>query len=158
MRTLGLLDRLDAAVIQANSATRSEEVGELGGARAVDDPGAHWRAGLARAVARLSDAELILLEDRDAPPDLAHGIGEDLQVAVVPAGDLPQLSPERLSDAQALVVTRADEIGPREQDAIAALHERCPGVTIFRVSLSAADTGLGDWARWIEGEVRRRRT
>ena len=48
IRTLPLLGRIDTAVVQANAA-EAGDAGALAGARAVDDPHAHWRAGLTRA-------------------------------------------------------------------------------------------------------------
>jgi len=69
MRTLALLSGLDAVVLQANEATGPETAGD---AREVVDGSAHWRAGLGRAVARLQDAQLILVEDRDEDPDLSR--------------------------------------------------------------------------------------
>jgi CBS domain-containing protein len=157
IRTLPLLGRLDAAVVQAN-APEPGEAGELGGARAVDDPGAHWRSGLKRAVERLADAQLILVEDRDGPLEVSRGIGEDLQVAVAPAAECREVLPLALEDAQALVVTRSDEMPPADLErAVAELRERLPGVAVFAVAAGHDDRGLKDWARWVEGQVLSRR-
>lgn len=150
MRTLALLGRLDIAVIQANAQEAGDE-GRLGGARAIDEPGAHWRKGLHAAMERLSDAQLILVEDRDGPVDLAHGIGEDVQVAVVPAADVALLTAEQLSDAQAVVVTKVDEVPLAEaQAAREGLQDRCPGLEVFAVAAGHDDRGLDPWSRWIE--------
>ena len=81
MRTLARLGDLDAVILQANEPTGPETAS---GVDEVVDSSAHWRAGLARATARLSEAQLILVEDRDEQPDLSRGIGEDVQVAVLP--------------------------------------------------------------------------
>lgn len=149
VRTLALLGRLDVAVIQANAQEAGED--RLGGVRSIDEPGAHWRAGLQRAVERLSDAQLILVEDRDGPVDLSHGIGEDVQVAVVPAADVPALAAERLSDAQAVVITKVDEVPLAEaQAAREDLQARCPGLEVFAVAAGHDDRGLDPWSRWIE--------
>ena len=156
VRTLALLGRCDVAVIQANAA-QAGDAGQLAGVRAIDEPAAHWRSGLQRAVARLADVQLILVEDRDAPIDLAQGIGEDLQVAVIPATQLGELSPERLEDAQAVVVTRADEAPENEvEDALQALRGRCHGLHTFATAAGHDDRGLAVWARWIEGQALRR--
>lgn len=157
IRTLPLLGRLDAAIVQAN-ALEAGEPAELGGARALDDPGAHWRSGLKRTVERLSDSQLILVEDRDAPLEVSRGIGEDVQVAVVPAAECAEVPPSVLEETQALVVTRCDEMPLTDaEDAVAALRERLPGVAIFPVAAGHDDRGLEAWARWVEGQVLSRR-
>ncbi|MFN0280828.1 MAG: CBS domain-containing protein [Kineosporiaceae bacterium] len=156
VRTLALLGRLEVAVVQANAATAADD-GRLAGAHAIDEPGAHWRAGLARVVERLADSQLIMVEDLDGPVDLTHGIGEDLQVAVVPATALAELSPDRLADAQALVATRADEAPENDvEDALAAFRTGCPGLHTFATAAGHDDRGLAAWAHWIEGEALRR--
>lgn len=156
VRTLAMLGRLDVAVVQANAAEARET--EIMGVRAIEEPAARQRAGLGRAVERLSDAQLILVEDCDAPVDLAHGIGEDLQVAVVDVARLSGLTPARLAGAQAVVATRADEAGGAEtEEAIGALRERCPGIEVFVVAAARDDRGLVDWTRWLERQVLRRR-
>jgi CBS domain-containing protein len=157
IRTLPLLGRLEAAVVQAN-ALEPGEPSELGGARALDEPGAHWRGGLRRAVERLSDAQLILVEDRDGPVELSRGIGEDVQVAVVPAADCGEVLPLAVEDAQAVVVTRCDEMPVLDAEAaVEALRERLAGVEVFAVAAGHDDRGLEPWARWVEGQVLSRR-
>lgn len=155
MRSLAHLGRFDTVVVQANGSASgsAEDVG----VREVRDPSAHWRAGFDRVVSRLADAELILMEDRDGAPDLGRGIGEDLQVAVVPVGEVGGLAADRLADAQAVVVTHADAASVHEaQDAVASLEERCPGIAIFVVAATSDDRGLDEWVRWIGRHVMRR--
>lgn len=154
MRTIARLPEIDAVVLQVNAATGAAIAGD---AHEVVDDAAHWRAGLARAVARLHDAQLILLEDRDAEPDLARGIGEDLQVAVIDATDAGRLPAARLRDAQAIVLTHADEADEGAATAIATCGERFPGVQVFAVGPDAGDEGLDEWARWVARQVNRRR-
>jgi hypothetical protein len=137
--------------------TEAGEAGELAGARAVDDPHAHWRSGLRRATERLSDAQLIFVEDRDGPIDLTRGIGEDAQVAVIPLADVDDLSVEALDDAQALVVTRVDEVTKDWAVRLDAVRERFPDVPVFPVAAGHDDRGLDAWARWIEAQVLSRR-
>jgi Ni2+-binding GTPase involved in maturation of urease and hydrogenase len=152
VRSLAHLGRYDAVVVQANGS--AEDVG----VPVVRDPSAHRRAGLDRVVSRLADAQLILLEDRDGAPDLAHGIGEDLQVAVVPVGEVGELTADRLADAQAVVVTHADTASRHEtQDAVAFLEELCPGLAIFVVAVARDDRGLDEWVRWVGRKVMRGR-
>jgi Ni2+-binding GTPase involved in maturation of urease and hydrogenase len=154
MRTLARLSGVDAVVLQVNAATGP---GTAGDAHEVVDDTAHWRAGLSRAVSRLQDAQLILLEDRDAEPDLSRGIGEDLQVAVIDATDAGRLPAARLRDAQAVVLTHADETDDGAATAVATCRERFPGVQVFTVGPGAIDDGLDEWARWVARQVMRRR-
>jgi Ni2+-binding GTPase involved in maturation of urease and hydrogenase len=156
VRTLPLLGRIDTVVVQAN-AVAAGEAGPLGGVRAVDQPDAHWRAGLQRATEQLSDAQLILVEDRDGPVDLARGIGEDAQVAVVPLADIDDLSDEALDDAQALVVTKVDEVTTDLALRLDAVRERFQHVPVFAVAAGHDDRGLDAWARWMEAQVLSRR-
>jgi CBS domain-containing protein len=156
IRTLPLLGRLDAAVVQANVAEPGP-AGELEGAPAVDDPRAHWRTGLKRATERLSNAQLILLEDRDGPLDLAHGIGEDAQVAVIPLADIDGVDDEALRDAQAIVITRVDEVSEDRPARLDAVRERFAGIPIFPVAAGHDDRGLDAWARWVEAQAFRGR-
>jgi CBS domain-containing protein len=156
VRTLPLLGRVDTAVVQANAA-RPGEAGELAGARVVDEPNAHWRAGLRRATERLADAQLIFVEDRDGPIELSRGIGEDVQVAVVPLADVDSLSAEMLGDAQAIVVTRVDEVAEDWALRLDAVRERFPDVPVFPVAAGHDDRGLDAWVHWIEAQVLSRR-
>lgn len=160
IRTLSRMPRIDAAVVQANAGPPGEPAsgtGSLVGVPVVDDPHAHWRAGLARAVERLGEAQLILVEDRDGTLEESPPIGEDAQVAVVPAARLAELTPEMLTDVQALVVTRMDEA---DEDEVAALlgplRDRCAGLHVFAVAAGHDDRGLDGWARWLEGRALRR--
>jgi Ni2+-binding GTPase involved in maturation of urease and hydrogenase len=156
VRTLPLLGRIDTVVVQAN-AVAAGEAGSLAGVRTLDEPEAHWRGGLQRATEQLSDAQLILVEDRDGPVDLARGIGEDAQVAVVPLADVGALTGEALDDAQALVLTRLDEVTEDLAVRLDAVRDRFPQVPIFPVAAGHDDRGLDAWARWVEAQVLRRR-
>jgi hypothetical protein len=148
MRTLARLGTIDAVVLQVNEPTGPATAA---GAREVVDGSAHWRAGLRRAVDRLQDAQLIVLEDRDEDPDLSRGIGEDIQVAVLAAGDVDALQAARMRDAQAIVLMDADE------PATAACRERFPGLRVFAVSPGPGDEGMEEWSRWVAQQVLRRR-
>ncbi len=161
MRSLAHLGRFDAVVVQANLEGEADGpppgAPEPGAVREVVEPAAHWRSGLDRVVARLADAELILVEDRDGEIDLAHGIGEDVQVAVIPVSQAGSLSPMQLADAQAVVVTYADTLGADAlAEAIATVGARCPGVLIFPTAAVRDDHGLEPWVRWIAMQVMRR--
>jgi CBS domain-containing protein len=154
MRSLAHLGRFRSAVVQANASTTASA--EDLGVWEVHDLTAHWRDGLERAVSRLAAAELILLEDRDETPDLRHGIGEDLPVAVIAIADARTFTADQLADAQAVVLTHADTASRHEtQDAIAYLEELCPGLATFVVAPTSDDRGLDEWVRWITRRVLR---
>ncbi|WP_217915495.1 CBS domain-containing protein [Miltoncostaea marina] len=162
IQALSRLPRVATAVVQANASVPSaDEAGgaprRLMGAPVVEDPHAHWRAGLARAVERLGDAQLILVEDRDGTLEESPPIGEDAQVAVMPAGRLGELRAEALTDVQALVVTRMDEADDVEvARALEPLRARCAGMEVFPVAAGRDDRGVDGWARWLEALALRR--
>ena len=150
MRSLALLGRIDVAIVQGN-AEAAGEVAELADARQLDQPDAHLRSGLTRAVDKLADAQLILVEDRDGPHEEMGDIGEDVRVAVVPACDLPGLSAERLAGVEALVATRADECSEMQtEDSLRRLRVTCEGLHTFAVAPGHDDRGLDAWSRWLE--------
>jgi CBS domain-containing protein len=156
MRTLARLDAVDAVLLQANDPAGTAAVT---GIEEIVDRSVHWRAGLVRAIDRLADAQLIVVEDRDGVPDLARGIGEDLRVAVLPAAEAAEIDAERLADAQAVVLTHVDELAPAEaREAARRLADRCPWVAVFRVAATREhDPGLDEWADWVARQVMRRR-
>jgi CBS domain-containing protein len=157
MRTLALLGRIDVAIIQGN-AEAPGEVAPLGGARALDEPEAHRRSGLQRAVDKLADAQLILVEDRDGPHDSMGDVGEDVRVAVMPAADLANVTAERLEGVEALLATRADEASEMAtEDALQALRKSREGLHTFAVAAGHDDRGLDAWSRWLESQAFRRR-
>ncbi len=163
MRSLAHLGQFDAVIVQANMAAADAEAAEevasaeAAGVREVVEPAAHWRSGLERVVGRLADAELILVEDRDGELDLAHGIGEDVQVAVVTARDAATLTASQLADAQAVVVTDAAALGSDGVAAVvASVLARCQGIEVFVLASVQDDDGLAEWVRWVSMQVTRR--
>ncbi len=158
MRSLAHLGQFETVVVQANGSTATPDDAAPAGVTEVVEPSAHWRSGLERVVARLAESELILVEDRDGDLDLAHGIGEDLQVAVAAVLEIDDLTANRLADAQAVVVTHLDAAPEgAARDAVASLKQRCPGLAIFTVGAQAGDEGLNEWVRWVSAQVMRRR-
>ena len=156
-RTVPLLRRCEVGVIQANP--QGAPARELAGVPVIADPHAHWRKGLRAAVERLGGVGLILVEDRDSPPELEAGLGEDAQVLVVPAADVGGLDDATLRQAQALVATKVDEAPPGLDvtGALAAIAGRHPQLATFPVSAAADDDGLAGWQAWIEALALRRR-
>ncbi len=160
LRTVELMGRCQVAVVQANAERPNKEPETtLAGAPVLDAPGAHWRAGLQDCIERLADAQLIVVEDRDGPPELGPGLGEDLQILVVPPEAVGQIDAETLKDAQALVVTKLDQ-APKGFDLAAArdrLHAASPHLPVFGVAAGHDDRGLEEWRLWLDGRVLSRR-
>jgi Ni2+-binding GTPase involved in maturation of urease and hydrogenase len=158
MRSIERLRRCQVTVIQANPRHRGAPAAPaLGPARVVEAPEVHWAKGFAEVLGLLPDAELILVEDRDGPPALGHGFGEDLQVLVVPALRLGEITPESLEEAAAVVITNCDR-APADFDLAEAerrLRARNAWLPIFAVG-AADDPGVDDWCRWLEARVLRR--
>lgn len=156
-RTVPLLRRCEVGVIQANQ-PGAAAIPELAGIPVIADPHAHWRKGLRAAVERLAGVGLILVQDRDSPPRLEAGLGEDAQVLVVTAGDLGDLDDATLRQAQALVVTMGDDdrAGVDVEAVLASVVERHPRLATFAVSAAADGHGLAAWCAWIEALALRR--
>jgi CBS domain-containing protein len=157
LRTVERLRRCDVAVVQANAdVSESAPSGSMADAPVLQARDAHWRKGFERCVTLLGDAaQLIIVEDRDSPPELGPGLGEDMQVLVVRPGDLESISPGTLQDAQAVVVTQLDR-APAGFDlgrAAEELRTRAPHLPVFGVAVLHDDRGLDAWQHWLEGRV-----
>jgi Ni2+-binding GTPase involved in maturation of urease and hydrogenase/CBS domain-containing protein len=156
LRTLELLRRCEVAVVQANAtAKESEATRTLGGTRVLDAGDAHWRKGFERCVDLLGDAQLIIVEDRDGPPQVGAGLGEDLQVIVAPPEALDGISVESLQNAQAVVITKMD-LAPDDFDLarrVEAMRAHAPHLPVFAVAATHDDRGLQAWQHWLEARV-----
>lgn len=155
MRTIPLLRECEAGVVRADAAPGSAPVTEtVDGTTTISDPRAHWRAGLRDAVRALGDVQVVLVEDRDREPEARGGPGGDLQVLVVPVADAAALPPAAVREAQAVVLTKADEAGAGAVDAARGrLRECCPDVAVFAVSAEQSDDGLAEWRDWLLAHV-----
>jgi CBS domain-containing protein len=154
LRTIPMLRRCEVGVIQANPA---EGQPEITGTPVIREPHAHWRKGLRSAVEQLGGMHVILVEDRDSPPDLSSGLGEDAQVVVVPLAALDVVSDESLRQAQALVVTKVDGVDAADVERrLGEVSARHPGLEVMAIGSAADDPGLAAWRDWIEGIVLRR--
>jgi Ni2+-binding GTPase involved in maturation of urease and hydrogenase len=156
LRTIERMRRCEVAVVQANAErSAAETTRAVAGAPVLDARDAHWRKGLQRCVELLGDAQLIIVEDRDGPPELGTGIGEDMQVLVVPPEELEAIAPETLKEAQALLITKLD-VAPEGFDLEAVRAEmrvHVPHLPIFGVAALHDDRGLEEWQQWLEGRV-----
>jgi Ni2+-binding GTPase involved in maturation of urease and hydrogenase len=86
------------------------------------------------------------------------GIGEDLQVVVVPADGVEALDPGGLRDAQALVITKTD-VAPEGLDLGAEtgrVRAANPELAVFCLAPGHDDRGLDEWRTWLEGQVLQR--
>lgn len=154
LRTIPMLRRCEVGVIQANPA---EGQPEITGTPVIREPHAHWRKGLRTAVEQLGGMHVILVEDRDSPPDLSTGLGEDAQVVVVPFAAADVVSDDSLRQAQAMVVTKVDGIDAAEvKECLDGVRARHPGLAVIAVGSGSDDPGLTEWRNWIEGIVLRR--
>jgi CBS domain-containing protein len=156
VRTLERLRRFQVTVVQANPRHRSAPAAPaVGASRVIEAPEVHWAKGFAEVIPGLADAQLIMVEDRDGPPALGHGIGEDLQVLVVPPLRLDQVTPETLQEAGAVVITNCDRApaGFDLEGATRQLRASNAELPVFGVSPAANDRGLEDWCRWLEARV-----
>jgi len=157
---IGTLERLRrcpaTVVIQANPAHRGGPAAPAtGGVRVIDAPEVHWAKGFGQVIGRLPDAQLIMVEDRDGPPALGHGIGEDMQVLVVAPAHLDAISQASLREAAAVVITNLDR-APAAFDfeaAVAALRGHSAALPVFGVSAADDDAGMEAWSRWLEARV-----
>lgn len=157
MRTLPILGNCEAAMLQANPAAVSDPSPPVEAVRIIDAPEAHWRKGLGDWVRRLEEVQLLLVEDRDGPPVLSRGLGGDLEVIVVPAGDLAALGAASLAEAQAVIVTMMDrDAGGDGRAAAKRLRETSPRLEVFAIGPADDDAELLRWRDWIEGQVLRR--
>lgn len=156
LRTVHLMSRCEVAVVRADAPEAGTERGAtLAGAPVMDAPQAHWRTGLAACIERLAGAQLIMVEDRDGPPRLGPGLGEDMQILVVPHDVVDAIDDDSLQNAQAVVVTRLDEApqGFDLDEVRARLRRRSPHVPVFGVAAGHDDRGLDAWRRWLDGRV-----
>ena len=137
VRTIGALGRLDVGFLPKDPSVA---------------PGP-----LERRLGDVSDAQVVLVEEAEAPSAGRHALGAELRVLVVPASELGALAPERLAAADALLVTSSGEAA--EADLEAGFDEIRGGsqLPVFVVGDGPDDEGLAAWARWIESRALRRR-
>ena len=138
VRTIGALGRLDVGFLPMDLSVA---------------PGP-----LERRLGDVSDAQVVLVEEAEAPPAGRHAVGAELRVLVVPASELGALAPERLAAADALVVTSSS--GEAAEADLEAGFDEIRGdsqLPVFVVGDGPDDEGLAAWARWIESGALRRR-
>jgi CBS domain-containing protein len=155
LRTVPLLRGVEAGVVRADGPAGSPPVRtELAGAPAIVDPAAAYRRGLQDSVRALGDVQVVLVEDRGRAQGERGVPGGDVQVAVVPAAALPALDGQALREAQAVVVTRADEAPDVDTAAAAArLRGTSPDLAVFTTAAGADDRGMDEWRDWLLGRV-----
>jgi CBS domain-containing protein len=156
VRTIERLRRCEVAVVQANAEARQTAPQDsVAGAPMLEASDAHWAKGLDRCIRLLDEAQFIIVEDRDGPPELGPGLGEDLQVLVVRPQDLESISPGSLKDAQAVVITQLDlaPAGFNLASAVEGVHVHAPHLPVFGVAPLHDDRGLVQWQHWLEGRV-----
>ncbi len=151
LRTLPRLRDCQVGIVEANRRPEHERLpSRVEGATVMYAPEAHWRKGLRDAISHLGGADLILVEDRDQPPRLGSGLGEDVQVIVVPVADADTIDATSAREAQAVVLTKLDQAPGADVDALRERLTRAnPRVAVFAVGEGEGD-GIEQWFRWLE--------
>lgn len=159
LRTVGALRDCQAGIVEANPEPAHRRLpGSVTGATVEYAPAAHWRKGLREAVQRLGGADVVFVEDRDQPPKLGTGLGEDVQVLVVPAADADKIDDASLRDAQVIVLTKPDE-GTFDEHALRRRFAAAnSAAAVFVTGAGADDPGLVAWLRWVADRLRLHRS
>ena len=154
LRTVAGLKRRRVGVIETNPAPPDQRPARISGAPVAYAPAAHWRKGFRDAVEHMGGLDIILVEDRDQPPEAGIGLGEDVQIVVVAAADSQTIRVPSLSDAQAVVLTKPDEAAGFDHDAERARLRRAnPNLGVFVVGLGQDDSGMRTWQQWLEARL-----
>lgn len=155
LRTLAGLTRHRAGAIEANPEPPDDRLPpRVSGAPVTYAPEAHWRKGFREAIEHMGGLDVILVEDRDQPPEASLGLGEDVQIVVVPVADSEAIHVASLADAQAVVLTKPSE-APEFDDAAqrARLRTINPNLAIFVVGPAEDDHGMQTWRQWLEARL-----
>lgn len=156
LRTVRCLHHCSVGVVQADDRplhVRTEE--RLEGARVLTMPRDQLKRGLKAALEELSDAQLVLIEDRADARTAVARIGEDHQVLVLPADKIAGLAIQDLldaaADASALVISKLDtapagfDFEQTRREIIGAVA----GLTVVGVAARADDRGPEEWRDWL---------
>ncbi len=159
LRTVARLKRCHVGVIETNAEPPAQQLpARVSGATFTSAPGAHWRKGFCDAIEHMGGVDVILVEDRDQPPEAGIGLGEDAQIIVVPAADAGTIQLPSLVEAQAVVLTKPDEaIGFDDAAERARLRRANPNLAVFVVALGDGDHGMDTWQQWLEARLRQHR-
>ena len=159
LRTVARLKRCHVGVIQANAEPSAPQLPtRVSGATFTSAPDAHWRKGFCDAIEHMGGVDVILVEDRDQPPEAGIGLGEDAQIIVVPAADAGTILVPSLVEAQAVVLTKPDEAtGFDDAAERARLRRANPNLAVFVVALGDGDHGMDTWQQWLEARLRQHR-
>ena len=159
LRTTAGLKHCHVGVIEANPEPPEQRLpAHVNGVPVAYAPAAHWRKGFRTAIEHMGGLDVILVEDRDQPPEAGIGLGEDVQIIVVPLADAGTIRVSRLVDAQAVVLTKPDEAsGVDGAEERARLRRANPNLGVFVVGLGDDDRGMRTWQMWLEARLLRHR-
>ena len=159
LRTTAGLKHCHVGVIEANPEPPEQRLpAPVNGVPVAYTPAAHWRKGFRTAIEHMGGLDVILVEDRDQPPEAGIGLGEDVQIIVVPLADAGTIRVSRLVDAQAVVLTKPDEAsGVDGAEERARLRRANPNLGVFVVGLGDDDRGMRTWQMWLEARLLRHR-
>lgn len=155
LRTLAGMTRHRAGAIEANPESPDDRLPSLvSGAPVTYAPAAHWRKGFRDAIEQMGGLDIILVEDRDGPPEASLGLGEDVQIVVVPVAESGSIHLAGLPDAQAVVLTKPSEV-PGFDDVAERTRLRTlnPNLAVFVVGPAEDDHGLQTWRQWLEARL-----
>jgi len=155
LRTTAGLTHCHVGVIEANPEPPEQRLpAHVHGAPVAYAPAAHWRKGFREAIEHMGGLDVILVEDRDQPPEASIGLGEDVQIIVVPLADAGTIHVSSLVDAQAVVLTKPGEApGVDEPEERARLRRANPNLGVFVVGLADDDRGMRTWQMWLEARL-----
>lgn len=155
LKTITGLSRCKVGVIEANPDPPEDRLpARVSGASVAYAPAAHWRKGFREAIEHMRDVDVILVEDRDQPAAASVGLGEDVQIIVVPAADAGTVDVTSLVDAQAIVVTKSeDAVGFDGVSLRAWLRSTNPNLAVFVVGLGDDDRGMRTWQTWLDARL-----
>jgi len=155
LRTIPRLRHCQVGVIEANpDPPRKRLPSPVSGAVVTHAPEAHWRKGFRRAIEHIGRVDIVLVEDRDQPPRAGIGLGEDVQVVVVPAADLGTIHLPSLAEAQAVVLTKPDDAPGFDVAAERTRLRRAhPDLAVFVIGPGDDDPGMIAWQQWLEARL-----
>lgn len=155
VRTAARFKRWRTGLVEANADAPAGRLDDLvPGTDVAHTPAAHWRKGFRRAIEQMGGVDAVFVEDRDQPPVPTVGLGEDVQVIVVPAADVRTVPLDGLVEAQAVVLTKpADAPGVDVDVERARLREANPNLAVFLIGPDDDDRGLVAWQQWLEARL-----
>ena len=159
LRTITRLTRCKVGLVETNPHPPDERLPHrVQGTTIAYAPHAHWRKGFVEAIERMGGLDIVFVEDRDRPPTADIGLGEDVEVVVVAADDVGNVNVPTLADAQAVLITKAEQLAGFDITAERVrLRQGNPNLAVFVIGLDEGDHGQRTWLQWLEARLRQHR-